>query len=64
LRPQRPRHRSNPPLTVSVNLSATEILQLDLVDAVRSALAASGLPADALELEITETTVLEASEWF
>jgi len=57
-----PRHRSSPPLTVSVNLSATEILQPDLVDAVRSALAESGLPADALELEITETAVLEASE--
>ena len=57
-----PRHRSSPPLTVSVNLSATEILQPDLVDAVRSALAESGLPPDALELEITETAVLEASE--
>jgi diguanylate cyclase (GGDEF)-like protein len=57
-----PRDRSGPPLTVSVNLSVTEILQPDLVEAVRSALADSGLPPTALELEITETAVLEASE--
>ncbi len=57
-----PRRRSGPPLTVSVNLSASEILQPDLIDEVRGALAELGLPADALELEITETAVLEASE--
>jgi diguanylate cyclase (GGDEF)-like protein len=57
-----PRDRSGPPLTVSVNLSVTEILQPDLVEAVRSALAESGLPPTALELEITETALLEASE--
>jgi EAL domain-containing protein (putative c-di-GMP-specific phosphodiesterase class I) len=57
-----PRHRSNARLAVAVNLSATEILQPDLADVVRSALAESGLPPDALELEITETAVLEASE--
>jgi diguanylate cyclase (GGDEF)-like protein len=57
-----PRDRSGPPLTISVNLSVTEILQPDLVEAVRSALAESGLPPTALELEITETALLEASE--
>jgi diguanylate cyclase (GGDEF)-like protein len=57
-----PRHRHAPPLTVSVNLSATEIQQPDLVEAVRGALAESGLPPNALELEITETAVLEASD--
>jgi diguanylate cyclase (GGDEF)-like protein/PAS domain S-box-containing protein len=57
-----PRRRSGPLLMVSVNLSTTEILQPDLVDAVRSALVDSGLPAHALELEITETAVLEASD--
>jgi diguanylate cyclase (GGDEF)-like protein len=57
-----PRGPSHAPLTISVNLSATEILQPDLIDAVRSALAESGLPAEALELEITETAVLEASD--
>jgi len=48
-------------LSVSVNLSATEILQPDLVDAVRDALGQSGLAPEALELEITETALLEAS---
>jgi diguanylate cyclase (GGDEF)-like protein/PAS domain S-box-containing protein len=57
-----PRGRSNARLAVAVNLSANEILQPDLVDVVRTALAGSGLPPDALELEITETAVLEASE--
>lgn len=56
-----PRSRSAPALGISVNLSATEMLHPDLVEAVRDALAKSGLPADALELEITETAVLEAS---
>jgi len=56
------RRRSVPPLTVSVNLSATEILQPDLVDAVRDALSESGLAPETLELEITETAVLEASD--
>jgi diguanylate cyclase (GGDEF)-like protein len=56
------RQRSGPPLTVSVNLSATEILQPDLVEAVRDAMAESGLAPEALELEITETAVLEASD--
>jgi diguanylate cyclase (GGDEF)-like protein/PAS domain S-box-containing protein len=58
----RARHHSSARLAVAVNLSATEILQPDLVDVVRTALTESGLPPDALELEITETAVLEASE--
>lgn len=56
------RQTAGSPLSVSVNLSAAEILQPDLVDAVRDALAASGLAPETLELEITETAVLEASE--
>lgn len=56
------RRRSGTPLTISVNLSASEILQPDLVDAVRGALAESGLAPETLELELTETAVLEASD--
>jgi diguanylate cyclase (GGDEF)-like protein len=41
---------------VAVNLSARQ-LQADLVDIVRDALEASGLPADRLWLEVTETAV-------
>jgi diguanylate cyclase (GGDEF)-like protein/PAS domain S-box-containing protein len=43
---------------VSVNLSARQFRQPDLVETIRSALAASGLPARALVLELTESDVM------
>ncbi len=46
------------PLKVSVNLSARQLADPALVDTVRRALAASGLPADRLILEVTETGIL------
>jgi diguanylate cyclase (GGDEF)-like protein len=46
------------PTQVAVNLSARELAQPDLTDAVRAALADSGLPAGALQLEITESTLM------
>lgn len=42
-------------LRVSVNLSALQLKQANLVDAVRSALEESGLPPDQLDLEVTES---------
>ena len=45
-------------LIVSVNLSAKQLLQHDLVDQVRAALSESGLRPRHLELEITETTAM------
>jgi diguanylate cyclase (GGDEF)-like protein/PAS domain S-box-containing protein len=51
-------HPSEPPMTVSVNLSARELDEPGLVDAVRDVLAETGLgPAD-LVLEITESLLL------
>jgi EAL domain-containing protein (putative c-di-GMP-specific phosphodiesterase class I) len=47
---------------VSVNLSSIQIARPDLVDDVAVALIESSLPADALELEITETVAMEATE--
>ena len=48
------------PVRVGVNVSAR---QFDtLLDAVRRALASSGLPANRLELEITETAALEGGD--
>lgn len=44
-------------LTVAVNLSAVQVAGADTVDQVVDALAASGLPADALVLEVTETSL-------
>lgn len=44
--------------TVSVNLSARQFQQADLVDTVRQALAEHGIPGRALELEITESAMM------
>ena len=47
---------------VTVNLSPAQFRDPGLVQVVVSALAASGLPADRLELEITETILLQDNE--
>ena len=50
------------PLEVAVNLSPVQFSTPGLVQVVMSALATSGLPARRLELEITESTLLQNSE--
>jgi diguanylate cyclase (GGDEF)-like protein len=50
------------PLRLSVNLSARQFAHGTLVDDVRETLAATRLPADRLELEITESVLLDESE--
>ena len=50
------------PLTMSVNLSGREFAQGNLAERVARTLADSGLPADGLELEITESVVMDESE--
>ena len=47
---------------IAVNLSPVQFRSAGLVQTVMSALAASGLRADRLELEITETTLLQENE--
>jgi EAL domain-containing protein (putative c-di-GMP-specific phosphodiesterase class I) len=49
-------------ICVSVNLSPLQFSKGNLVSTVLSALASSGLPATRLELEITESVLLEKSE--
>ena len=49
-------------IDVSVNLSARQLTHPDLVAHVQTVLAASGLPADALILEITESVLLGDAE--
>jgi diguanylate cyclase (GGDEF)-like protein len=44
---------------VAVNISSTQFSRSDVTKVVRHALAASGLPARRLEIEITETTLLQ-----
>ncbi|HEX2027120.1 MAG TPA: EAL domain-containing protein [Nitriliruptorales bacterium] len=50
------------PLTVSVNLSARQLRETDLVDQVAAALARSGLPPELLVLEMTESVLVEDAQ--
>ncbi|MCW5623886.1 MAG: EAL domain-containing protein, partial [Burkholderiales bacterium] len=47
------------PLRVAVNLSAVQFRRKGLVDMVRTALEDSGLPGDRLELEVTESLLID-----
>ncbi|TGE00224.1 putative bifunctional diguanylate cyclase/phosphodiesterase [Methylobacterium nonmethylotrophicum] len=51
-----------PDLRVGVNLFGAQFHAASLVDEVRAALAETGLPGSALELEITETIILQHDE--
>ena len=52
-------HPRTPPLTLSVNLSGRELLQLDLVEQIEGILGRTGLDPRSLRLEITETVLVE-----
>ncbi|MBP1206731.1 diguanylate cyclase (GGDEF)-like protein [Duganella sp. 1411] len=54
-------HDAGHPLVVGVNLSQTQFLQKNLVDKVRAALEASGLPPALLQLELTEAMLMRHS---
>ncbi|HEX4934987.1 MAG TPA: EAL domain-containing protein [Gemmatimonadaceae bacterium] len=56
------RDRGGAPLRMSVNLSARHFQEASLVADVEEALAASGLEARALTLEITESVLMQRSE--
>jgi EAL domain-containing protein (putative c-di-GMP-specific phosphodiesterase class I) len=47
-----------PPVSVSVNVSARQFEDKRLVERVADALRASGLPADGLEVEVTESLIM------
>ncbi|ORA09530.1 bifunctional diguanylate cyclase/phosphodiesterase [Mycobacterium asiaticum] len=49
------------PLTVAVNLSTTNLLDLDLVSTIEQLLQTHGLPADELIIEITESTLVDSA---
>src|SRR6185295_9160057 len=51
--------RVDPDFTVSVNLSARQIQQLDLVSSVAEALDETGIDPQTLELEITESNAMD-----
>ncbi|MFY9314743.1 MAG: EAL domain-containing protein [Burkholderiales bacterium] len=50
------------PLTMAVNLSARQFRQKKLVNTISAILAETALPADCLELEITESTMMHRAE--
>ena len=50
---------SDPPLTVSVNISGKQFRQPDLVDHIARALGAWDVPPGSLRLEITESTIID-----
>ena len=54
--------RDDRPLFVSVNLSARQFMQADLVGDVANVLAETGLDAGSLDLEITESVLMDQSE--
>jgi diguanylate cyclase (GGDEF)-like protein len=51
-----------PQLRVAVNLSVRQLLQKDFTSSVETVLADTGLPAHLLELEITESTLMENAQ--
>ncbi len=52
----------SPHLKIAINLSPAQFGKGDLVDVITGALARSGLTADRLELEVTESVLLQKSE--
>ncbi len=49
----------DPPLTLSVNLSARQLVEVDLLDAIESVLKRSGFDPHSLHLEITESVIMQ-----
>jgi EAL domain-containing protein (putative c-di-GMP-specific phosphodiesterase class I) len=50
---------SDPPLSISVNLSGKQFLQADLIERIDEILIETGLQASSLEIEITESAIIE-----
>jgi predicted signal transduction protein with EAL and GGDEF domain len=50
-------------LRIAVNLSARQFQQHDLAETVEAALRDATLPADRVELEITESVAMQSAEW-
>ena len=53
-----------PPVMLSVNLSARQFIQRDLIASIRQTLEETGLPARYLELELTESLIMHNAELF
>ena len=55
--------RQGRPLTVSVNISARQFAQPDLVEQVRTVMAETGVRPELLQLEITETMTMDDADY-
>jgi diguanylate cyclase (GGDEF)-like protein len=55
-------HPRDEPLTIGVNLSAKQFSQPDIVDQISSAIAASGIEARSLRIEITEAAIIDKAK--
>ena len=53
-----------PPVRLSVNLSARQFIQRDLIASIREVLEETGLSAEYLELELTESLIMHNAELF
>jgi len=47
-------------LIISVNISVAQLRRRNIIDTLKNALAASGLPAEYLEIEVTESVLIES----
>jgi EAL domain-containing protein (putative c-di-GMP-specific phosphodiesterase class I) len=56
------RFPADPPLFITVNLSAKQFTQANLIDQVKACLDVSGLDPNSLKLEITESVVMDNIE--
>jgi EAL domain-containing protein (putative c-di-GMP-specific phosphodiesterase class I) len=53
-----------PPVRLSVNLSARQFIQRDLIASIRQTLEETGLAAEYLELELTESLIMHNADLF
>ena len=54
--------KKNSDLTLSVNISVHHLLRMNFIEEIHEILASSGLPAKNLEIEITESVMIESVE--
>ena len=57
-------HRTDPSMTVSVNLSVRQIVTTDIVEVVQDALLRNGIRPQSLCLEVTESVFMDDAEYF
>jgi diguanylate cyclase (GGDEF)-like protein/PAS domain S-box-containing protein len=56
-------YRSDPPLTISVNLSVKQVTQPDFIEFIQHTLDETGVSPNCLKLEITESVIMDNFEY-